>query len=183
MKQKITQSINETDIISSVPASAYFIETCSRAKNNDLGSWLSVIDSDSLEYVLGLFKPNQGCIPEGMSLPVCDIVSLCLVIMEWESGKKFDSKDAWENSQPLIPRLRRAVILESLSRQKMVKVLKTSIQSDDFTVEFGNSEKIDSMLAGCLGLNLSSETESDSSCDCSNDSWIFDIEDENRENF
>lgn len=177
MKPKIPQSINETDIISIVPASAYFIETCSRAKSNDLGSWLSVIDFDSLQYILGLFKPNHGCIPEGMSLPVCDVVSLCLIIMEWESGKKFNPKDAWENSQPLIPRLRRSVLLETLSRKGVLKVLKTSIMSDKSVIELIDSNEIDSLLANRLGFSTVDENDHLCSFDSEN-TYFLDSENE-----
>lgn len=176
MKQKFLQSINETDILSSVPASAYFIETCSKAKNKDLGSWLAIVDQDSLSYVFELFKSNSNSKnpPEGMSLPVCDVVSLCLVIMEWESGEKFDSKDAWENSQPLIPRLRRAVLLESLSRKGLLKVIKTSIMSDKFLVELVDSKKIDSMLANCIGFSL--VDDDDPLCDFETEKTYLDSE-------
>ena len=139
------ETINDTEL-SSVPSSAHFIETCSRSKDKNLGGWLQVIDDDSLSYITGLFNPIQDSVPEGMALPVCDVVSLCLLIKEWESGIKFVAKDAWEVALPMIPRLRRALIFESIRRNGLIDILKISILDDTFDIRVHSTENIDEML-------------------------------------
>lgn len=136
---------NDTEL-SSVPSSSHFIETCSKSKSKNLGSWLQVIDDDSLSYITGLFNPMQDSVPEGMALPVCDVVSLCLLIKEWESGIQFLAKDAWEVALPMIPRLRRALIFESIRRNGLIDVLKISILDDTFDIRVNSTDNVDEML-------------------------------------
>lgn len=150
------------DTFSTVPAAAHFIETNRRIKNKTLGDWLAHIDSDSLSYIISLFKPLESKMPDGMSLPVCDIISLCLLVKEWEGGGKFKSETAWEDALPLIPRLRRSVLMESLKRKGVLEIEKISILEDNYNVKLLNGEKTDSMLANYMGVFLVEECL----CDC-----------------
>ena len=148
-------SINPIDVFSTVPAAAHFIETNMRPGLKTIGAWLKTIDDDSLSYILDLFKPmKEAKPPEGMSLPVCDIVSLCLLAMEWEGGKKFGPEKAWDDALPLIPRLRRAVMFESLRRKGVINVVRFSILDDSFDVRVSNGELTDSMFASFMGIGL-----------------------------
>lgn len=155
MKHKTVKAeVNESELTSTVPASSHFIETCSKSKSRNLGEWLKVLDDDSLSYITSLFNPIHKNIPDGMALPVCDIVSLCLLIEEWESGKKFYAKDAWDNSLPMLPRLRRALILESIRRNGLIEILKISILDDDFEIKINPTEHLDDLLSKWLEVEL-----------------------------
>ena len=137
-------SIKPIDVFSTVPAAAHFIETNMRVGVKNIGNWLKTIDDDSLSYIFDLFKPiKEGGMPEGMSLPVCDIVSLCLLSREWEGGNRFGPENAWDDALPLIPRLRRAIMFESLRRKGIVDV-----------VRFSNGKMTDDMLASFMGVGL-----------------------------
>jgi len=156
MKSK-TENI-ESNLISSVPSSSYFIETCSKSKTRNLGGWLRTVDSCTLSYITELFKIGNNNVPDGMALPVCDIVSLCLLIREWECGKTFSAKEAWDSSLPMIPRLRRALILESLRRNGVIDILKISILDDDFDIKLLRfDDDLDSLLAEWLEGELDSK--------------------------
>ena len=148
------ECINDPEL-SSVPSSAHFIETCSKSKVKNLGGWLQILDDDSLSYITELFSPIQETIPDGMALPVCDVVSLCLLIKEWESGEKFYAKDAWDFALPMIPRLRRALLLESIRRNGLIEILNVSILDDNFDIRVNPTEDIDDMLSKWIenGLN------------------------------
>lgn len=155
MKNKtVKREFNESELTSTVPASSHFIETCLKSKSKNLGEWLKVLDDDSLSYITSLFNPLHENIPEGMALPVCDIVSLCLLIKEWESGKKFYAKDAWDDSLPMIPRLRRALILESIRRNGLIDILKVSILDNNFEIKINPTEHLDDLLSKWLESEL-----------------------------
>jgi hypothetical protein len=157
ISKKQTKMTSLEDVLSSVPASSHFIETHKNILTRNLGGWLSKLDNESLHFILCLFKPMQENQPEGMSLPVCDVISLCLLIREWESGESFNAEDAWESAAPLIPRLRRAVLVENLRRKGLLNISHMSIMDDDFKVELCHSEATDRMLANLNGLNLFSD--------------------------